>query len=185
VGWLLLVVIALPSAASAMELVTNGDFEEDLAPAWDVEAVGSAAAVTRGTGYDGDPDFEVLAEKGTGNGHGKLSQVIVIPSTDLEVSVNLRMEVSATAGGPWAAAGLALYYEDAFGNLLGTTAIVRTTPDCPWVDGDTFHVIPAPDEAWHGYVVGVDDELLNLPGVDPVTIHQLRISLLAQVGGDC
>ena len=181
---LLLLLLVLPSYVVAIELVTNGGFEDVLPPAWQDEFVGAATSVTRSTGYDGDPDYEVLVEKGTGNGQAKLSQAIVIPSIDVVFSVNAKVQVSVSVG-PWAAAGVALHYEDHFGNVRGTTVILRKTSACPWSDGDTFHMILAPDEDWNSYGFNVADELVNLAGVDPLAIRQVRVSLFGEVGGDC
>lgn len=181
---LLVLVLVLPSYVLAIELVTNGGFEEVLPPAWQDESVGAATSVTRSTGYDSDPDYEVLVEKGTGNGHGKLNQTIVIPSLDVDFSVVAKAQVSVSVG-PWAAAGVALHYEDRFGNVRGTTVILRKTSACPWSDSDTFHMISVPDENWNTYGFNVADELVNLAGVDPLAIHQVRISLFGEVGGDC
>ena len=181
----LIVVLAVPASAIALELVTNGAFESDLAPAWKEDALGAAASVSRSTGYDGDPDYEVLVQKGTGNGHSTLSQIIVIPSVDVTVSLSTKIEVSATSGGPWAGAGVALHYEDSLGETLGTTMIVGRTADCPWVDTPTLHMIPAPDQEWNSVQLTVGDELANLPGVDMMAVHQIRVRLFGQVGGDC
>jgi hypothetical protein len=183
---LLMLGFALPSSAVAIELVTNGGFEDELSPAWQEDVVGAAAVIDRATGYDGDQDYEVLVQKGTGNGHARLDQTIVIPSTDLAFSVNAMLKASATEGGtPWAAAGVALHYEDGFGNVQGTTMILCKTTACPWIDSDTLHLIPAPDENWNNFGFNLDDELLNLSGVDPLAIHQIRFSLVGQTGGDC
>lgn len=181
---LLLLLLVPTSSVPAIELVTNGWFEEALPPAWQVEAVGAAATVTRATGYDGDPDYEVLVEKGTGNGHGKLNQTVVIPSLDVDFSVTAMAQVAVSTG-PWAAAGVALHYEDHFGNVLGTTMIVRRTSACPWSDGDTLHMIPVADESWNSYGFDLGAELAHLPGVDPDAIRQVRVSLFGEVGGDC
>jgi hypothetical protein len=180
----LVLVLTLPCWAAALELVEDGGFESDPSPAWQAERVGAASAISRSTGYDGDPDFEVLAEKGTGNGYARLEQIVVVPSVDVAFAVTARIQVDATSG-PWAAAGVALDYENSFGDILGTTVIVRTTVDCPWIDSGTFHMIQAPDEAWNGYGFNVAAELGNLAEVDPNAIRQIRVSLLAQVGGDC
>jgi hypothetical protein len=181
---ILVVVLVLPSSAMAIELAANGDFEVDLSLGWKMETLGSATSFSRDTTYDGDPDTEVLVEKGTGNGHALLNQTVVVPSTDVSFSVHARIEVSSTSG-PWAAAGVALHYESAVGDVLGTTMIVGRTVDCPWIDSDSFHMIPAPDGEWNLYAFNVADELINLPGVDMMAVHQIRISLYGQVGGDC
>lgn len=176
--------LALPSVGGAMELVINGDFETDPALDWKEDLAGAATLIDWATTYDADPDYEVLVQKGTGNGHAKLEQTIVIPSTDIDVSAELKMVVS-TSTGPWSAAGMALHYEDSFGAVLGSTVIVGRTSACPWVDGEDFHMIEAPDELWNPYELNVGDELANLPGVDMMAVHQIRISLFGQVGGDC
>jgi hypothetical protein len=181
---ILLLMVALPSYAGAIELVTNGGFETDTSPGWEKDLVGTGAGVTRSTGYDGDPDYEVLVEKGTGNGHGKLDQIIAVPSVDLAFSVNAKIQVLATSDA-WAAAGVALHYESYLGDILGTTMIVGKTSYCPWADSGNLHLIEAPDEAWNGYAFNVADELANLADVDPNAIRQIRISLFAQVGDDC
>jgi hypothetical protein len=182
---LVFLLLVFPSYVAAIELVTNGDFESDLAPAWQEESVGAAVMIGRSVTFDVDPDYEVVVQKATGNGYGKLIQPVVVPATDLDFSVNAKIQVSATSGGPWAAAGVALHYEDSLGDVLGTTMIVRVTAECPWIDSDTFHMIPAPDEEWNAFSFNVDDELANLPGVDMMAIHQIRIVIFGQVGGDC
>ena len=182
---ILLLMFILPSSVMAIELVTNGGFESDLPPEWQEEFVGAATSVVRSTGYDDDPDYEVLVEKGTGNGSAMLNQTIVIPSIDVVFSVNAKLQVSASSGGPWAATGVALHYEDHLGDVLGTTLIVRTTLDCPWIDSETFHMIPVPDEEWNSHGFDVHNELTNLSGVDLQAIHQIRINLFGQSGGDC
>jgi hypothetical protein len=182
---LLLLVLVLPSSVMAMELVTNGGFEGDLPPDWQEDTVGAATVISRSVGYDGDPDYEVLVEKGTGNGHAKLNQTVVIPSVDVAFSANAKIQVASSGGGPWAAAGVALYYEDSLGEVLGVTMILRKTIDCPWLDSDTFHMIPVADEEWKNHAFNLSNELSNLPGVDMQAIHQIRICLFGQTGGDC
>jgi len=181
----ILLLSALPSLVMAGELVTNGGFEEDVNTGWKEDLSGADASVSRASGHDDDPDYEVLAQKLTGNGFAKLNQTVVVPSTDVGFSVNAKMQASADTDPAWAAAGLALYYEDSLGVVLGTTTIIRKTPLCPWVDSDTFHMIAAADEEWNNYNFNVGTELANLPGVDMMAVHQIRISLFGQVGGDC
>jgi hypothetical protein len=173
------------TTATALELVVNGGFEEAFPPEWQEYSVGAATTVDTSTAYDGDPDQEARVQKGTGNGFARLNQVVVLPSLNVHFAVNAKIEASASSGGPWAAAGVALHYEDYFGHLLGTTVIVGKTPTCPWADSDTLNVIEAPDSNWNAYGFNLDDELLNLAGVDPLSVHQLRISLFGQTGGDC
>ncbi len=179
----LVALLLVPPSLPALELVTNGGFETDLPPAWQEESIGAATSVARSASYDADPDLEVLAEKGTGDGAARLSQTVVIPSVDVAFSVKARLQ--ATADGAWAAAAVALQYEDHLGRPLGATMILRRTPDCPWTGSDTLHLIPAPDEEWGSYSLHVGDELAYLPGVDPLAVHRVRVSLVATAGGDC
>lgn len=175
----------LPAAAFGLELVANGDFEQDYTTGWAAEFVGSAATATRGTSFDGDPDYEVLVQKGTGNGSARLHQLIPVPSVDLAFSAALKCMTSATSGGPWAAGALLLQYEDEFANVLGTTAIGQRTALCPWTNSGTFHWIPAVDQNWHDYGFVVADELAFLSEVDPQDVRRIRIVAAGVVGGDC
>lgn len=177
--------IAAPS--SAMELVANGAFEQGLEPAWTIETAGVAAFTVRATTLQPDPDFEVLVQKDSGNGHAKIYQTVVVPSVDLDVSVTARFQAAADYGEthPWAAAAMLIYYEDQFGSLQGTTCIGRLTGYCPWTDTETFHIIPVTIEGWTTYTFHVEDELQNFPGAVLDQITRIRVVLAAIVGADC
>jgi hypothetical protein len=177
--------ILLGTQVGALELLTNGDFEQDLAENWTVEMAGSSTFAVRATSLDGDPDYEVLSQKGTGNGHVKVYQVIPIPSTDLNFTVTTKLQADISTLGPWAAAGMLIYYEDRLGNILGTTCIVWKTPDCPWEETDEFHIIEAPNQDWNDYSFSLEEELAHFPGLDREEVKQIRISLSAVVSGDC
>ena len=182
---LLLLALWLPISVSALELVANGDFEEELTPAWTTATSGAATVTVRATTFDGDPDYEALAQKGTGNGHAKISQVMVVPSLDLDLSAALRCEAYSSPGGPWAVGGLVIDYEDLHGNVLGTTLIGAKTSLCPWHDSGTFHWIAAPDQNWNDYALNLADEIVNLYDVDPADVQCVRMTLTGLVGGDC
>lgn len=182
---LCIVWMGAPAASYGLELIANGDFEQGFPPAWETEFVGSAASALRSPAFDGDPDFEAMAQKGTGNGYARLHQVVPIPSLDLDFSAHLKCEATASAGGPWAVGALLLQYEDAFANVLGTTAIGQKSPLCPWADSGTFHWIPVADQGWHAYGFHVADELVNLYDVDPAAVCRIRIVATGVVGGDC
>ena len=183
---LVLLFFALPSFAAAIELVDNGGFEDDQTIGWVEETVGSSATIDRSVGYDPDPDFEIRVEKLTGNGHARLDQTVAVPSADAVFSAAVMIDVEASAkGGPWAAAGIALDYENYLGDALGTTMILRKTVDCPWIDSGKLHLIVVPDAAWNTVGFNLADELANLTDVDLHAVHQIRISLFGQVGGDC
>jgi hypothetical protein len=184
-GLALALIIAAPSPA--MELVANGGFEQALEPAWTIETAGVATFTTRATTLQPDPDFEVLVQKDSGNGHTKVYQTIVVPSVDLAFSVTARFQSFADFGEahPWAAAAVLIYYEDQFGGLQGTTCIGRLTGYCPWSDTPTFHIIPAADEGWNTYSFNIADELQNFPGAVGDEVTRVRVVIAAVVGADC
>jgi hypothetical protein len=184
-GLALSLFIAAP--ATAMELVANGAFEQELEPAWTVETAGVAAFTVRATTLQPDPDYEVLVQKDSGNGHAKVYQTIVVPSVDLALSVTARFQSAADFGEahPWAAAAVMIYYEDQFGGLQGTTCIGRLTGYCPWANTGTFHIIPAANENWNTYTLSIADELQNFPAAASDQVTRIRIVLAAVVGADC
>jgi hypothetical protein len=172
------------AGASGLELVANGDFESDFAPAWEQSTSGTAVWIERGIGFDADPDYEARVRKGTGNGRGKLSQSFNVPGTNLRFSARLLASATASSTDIWAAGVLMLSYQDPAGNVLGRTAIGATTHGCPWTDGDTFHLLGSPTGAWQDWSFTLDDELANLPGVDPSQVRRLEVALLVEAT-DC
>jgi len=184
-GLTLLVALFCAAPAHALDLVRNGDFESELEANWRIETAGLSTFTIRATPFEPDGDYEVLAQKGTGNGHAKIYQVVPIPTTELDFSIRVKLQASATATGPWSASGVFLYYEDFFGNILGTTAIVDRTLHCPWTESAVLRLIDVPDAEWHEYGFDLAAELENFPGLDPEQVKQVRISLTSLVGGDC
>jgi hypothetical protein len=84
-----LVLFLIIGISNAGVLLTNGDFEEPLATGWFQGSSGSGfMTIVRETYYDPDPDYEVFVHKGDETGSIKLFQTVVIPTTDLEFSVN-------------------------------------------------------------------------------------------------
>jgi hypothetical protein len=183
----LLLLTALAAPAHALELVTNGDFEQPLTGAWTPDLAGVATLAVRATTFHPDPDYEVLVQKGSGNGHAKIHQTNIVPSPQVTFSIDAKLQTSASAAEshPWAAAAILLYYEDQFGNLQGTSCILRRTAYCPWTESSTFHFIEAADTEWNTYTFNLLDELQNFPGVEIDQVTRIRICLSAVVGGDC
>jgi len=177
-------VLLSAAGASGLELVTNGDFESAFDPAWEQSTSGTAVWIERGTSYDADPDYEARVRKSTGNGRGKLSQTFNLPGTDVRFSARLLASATASATDIWAAGVLMLSYQDLAGNVLGRTAIGATTHGCPWVSDDTFHLLGSSTGAWQDWSFHLDDELANLPGVDPMQVRRLEVALLVEAT-DC
>jgi hypothetical protein len=179
--WVALCCLALP--AQALELVTNGDFEQPLTTGWQQEATGAAWFIDRATTYDPDPDYEAFVRHETGTGVARLYQEIVIPSTNVQFAVRAKMQATATSTA-WSGAAVALSYFDQYGFLLGETYIGVKSPYCPWADGPTFHLISGATGTWMDYAFNVADELTNLPGIDPAAVHKITVGLYVRVA-DC
>lgn len=182
--------IALLGAAGAMfpaagttELLTNGDFETPLTDGWTTETSGYDVTFDRATGYEPDPDYEVKVAKGTGSGFARLSQTVALPGLDAVLSADLKVTTSATVTA-WAVAVLSIEYLDETGHLLGETYIGDLSRYCPWVSTEALHLIEVDPFVWATHTLALDEELANLPAVDPFEVLAVRLSLLAYVD-DC
>lgn len=171
---------ALPAGAG--ELVINGDIEQTLDQGWTQEVDG-AGGIDRSVSYDPDPDYEVMVRKTTGSGSVQLHQRVPCPTTDLAFSASVKIMASATSEA-WSGAALRLVYIDYHGFTLGSTNICARTGRCPWNDSATDHYMEVPAYAWTDYAFNLNDELANLPGVDPAQIKEIVVSLYT-VASDC
>ena len=180
---LLAIVMLAGTQVSALELVVNGQFEQDLSLGWNQSVAGTGALANRGTTYHPDDDYEGHCYKPTGSGYGSLEQTIPIPSTDLEFSVDAEFYSMATSSA-WAVSAVLISYLDESGFALGKTAICAPTANCPWTGSKRFHMIPAAVNVWETYSFNVANELGNLSGVDPAAVKKIGVELLAYVA-DC
>jgi hypothetical protein len=162
--------------ADALELLTNGDFEEPLSPAWDQTITGTTASITRAQHYDPDADYEVYLYKWTGDGEARLSQTIAVPGLDVEFTANANLFATATSSA-WSGAALLIAYLDEGDAVLGETCICARSYYCPWTNSSTFHIIEAVPSQWTIYNVKIDEELENLPGIEASRIRQLCVTL--------
>lgn len=179
-AWLLVLcgLAALP--AQADNLVTNGGFELPFAPDWVQTNTASSFTVDRGIGYDPDPDYEAHIVQNTGLGWVRLAQTLWVPETDVDFSASLYFNATATSTA-WAAAALVIEYLDASQVRLGETRLGNWTPYCTWENGPDQHLLGLPAGMWTPWSFNVNDELLNLPAVDPMQVRFLRVSLLTDV----
>lgn len=178
----LFLVIGMSSAAV---LITNGEFEEPLETGWFQGSSGSGVmTIVRETYFDPDPDYEVFVHKGDETGSIKLFQTVVIPTTDLEFSVNAKLIVYGTSAQCWSGAGVCILYLNASNVVLGSSKICAGTVACPWQSNDSCHVVAAIDTLWNSYAFNIDDELVNVPAVNGSDVAKIQISLLAQCVDD-
>ncbi len=177
---LCILLVFLLAQCLAVELITNGDFEQPLTTHWEQITSGPNTIINRATHYDPDPDYEVYVYKGIGSGYARLYQTVNIPSTDLDFTVHAKSYVYASSSA-WAGAAVVISYLDELGFLLGETYICARTTYCPWTNNPTFHIIDISDSLWHNYGFNINDELSHLSGVNPLDINQIQISLFDEI----
>lgn len=175
---LLAAVLLAAVPARGVELVTNGQFELPLDSGWQQDV--SGGSIDRATNYDPDPDYEVWCYKATGAGFARLLQTISLQGVDVDFSAALRVAVSATSTA-WAAAGLSLTYLDAAQQPLGETFVGVHTQYCPWSDSPTFHIVYLDPSVWQTSGFSIQDELVNLSGVDPDEVKAVQVMVHVEV----
>ncbi len=175
--WIFSWALAIPllAGASELELTVNGDFEQPLAIGWEIDASGEGLSILRGNYFDHDTDCEVNITCDEGYGEASLWQVVLLPETNVAFSVELTCftEDGATA---WCVAGLMITYRDAGTAPVGRTFIGSMSPNCTWESDGDFHVIDATGD-WSTWSFVLDDELENLPEVDPSRIRSMELKL--------
>jgi hypothetical protein len=174
----------------AGNLSVNGDFEQDLSIAWELASNGYNPTITRGTAYDPDPDYEAYAFKDYGSGYAKLYQVIDLlgmSTADLDFSINAKVYAWDNNADQlcWAAAAVIITYMNESGARLGDTKICMRTTPCPWQNTSTCHLITATDSFWHNYSFNINDELGNLPGVNPSNVKKIEVALYDTTAHTC
>lgn len=179
--------IMITSIAFAGNLLVNPDFELDLATGWIATTNGANDTINRATGYDPDPDYEAFIFKGYGSGYAKLAQPVTVPSTDLDFSVRAKIYAYDNNADTlcWAAAGVIISYMDDLDMILGDTRICMRTTPCDWQNSSTCHLITVSDSFWHDYSFNIDDELLNLPGIDPGDVKKISIAFYDTTAHTC
>jgi len=178
---LLLSLISIP--ASALELVTNPGFEEPLTVGWETEMVGSGNVATRATTYDPDGDYEARIYRGTGSGSIRLSQIVAIPNLDVDFAVNAKIAAAATSTA-WAAGAISITYLNGDGFKLGETRFFYGSTYCSWESSNTTHLIPVTPNLWQELTLNLEEEMSNLPGVNPADVSKLKIAMYGLVT-DC
>lgn len=174
---IILIILMIAGIAFAGNLLTNGDFEQELDVGWQQSTLDIPFTIERETYFDQDPNYEVLVLKTSSNGFVSLYQVVDIPNTDIDFSGTAKMFAFANLPGDWAGAAVIISYIDESDAVLGETRICTYTTDSPWVDSPTLHLIVASDANWHDYSFNIDDELTNLSGVNPLDIKKLQIAV--------
>ncbi len=168
--------------------IINGDFEQSLDQGWATTSGGSNITINRATNYEPDPDYELLAQKGAGNGFIKISQITDI-TTPSEFNFSVKAKLYAYDNNAdtltYAAVAVRIGYRSATGALLGETRICQFTAPCPWQNTSTCHLIFVSDSLWHTHSFNLQTELGNLPGVNPANVKKVEIALYDTTAHTC
>ncbi|HEC77742.1 MAG TPA: hypothetical protein ENI34_01195 [candidate division WOR-3 bacterium] len=174
---IIITLLCLAATVFAYNLLTNADFEQPLTEGWIQDHTSTSYAIDRATNYDPDPDYEARVYTGTGSGYAVLYQVVDIPATDIDFSCKAKLYAYDNHTSAWCGAALRISYLNSSGSQLGETRICYKSTQCPWSNSSTMHVITTADSLWHDYSFNIDDELTNLPGVNPTQVAKIKISL--------
>ncbi len=172
----------------AQNLLTNGDFEQDLNIGWTRDSAGYYIYMDRATNYENDPDYEARTEKQVGSGYARLYQIVDISSpSDLTFSAKVKLYAYDNNADTltFAASAIRIRYRDISGTLLGETRICQFTAPCPWQNTSTCHLIIVNDWLWHNYSFNLATELQNLPGVNPENVKKVEIALYDTTAHTC
>jgi len=175
------------STGGAQELVVNGDFELDISTGWSIDSLEGMTpyldTIDRDTSFNPDPGYEARVKK-YDSAHAKLYQIFDVATTNLAFGIKTKLYAAElNQATTWAGAAIVLSYMNDSGTVLGETRICYKTIHSPWVDSPTMHLIVAPDSNWNVYSFNVNDELTNLPGVNPLEIAKVRVALFDTTDG--
>ncbi len=165
------------------KVLINGDFEQPLTVGWKQknQNVSYSDEINRATNLDDDEDYELIVEK-LSSGQMKLYQIVEIANANLHFSVNAKMSAAEqnTEAEYWAAAVIGLLFLDKDNAVLGETKITAKSLHCPWTDTKNLHIISVDDYSkWHNYSFNINDELDNLPGINPKDVKKIQIAISA------
>ncbi len=174
----LLIPLLFLSLASAQELLTNGDFEQEITVGWVWTYSGSGTHLAdRQVGYHPDPDYEAHTYQYDNPGESRLAQKVETPGVMLELSFWAKFEEGAGSSTCWPAACFAVCYYDAADVLLGETRFYYSTY-ANWTPSPTLSLYRITNPDWQQYTLNIADELnQNLPGVNPADVAKIEVAL--------
>ncbi len=181
-----LLLLSLGSSVLGVELLENGDFEEDLSVGWTQDLGGSNYTIDRDTSYCLDPDYEAYVEKFLQT-YVELEQTVPVVGLNLLFSGEARFENKCESNtyGYFAASAVRLEYKNSSGTTLGETRIFNGTTDCDWTSGPDLHLIEVTDDTWHEFRLLIQDEMEHLPSVDPAQVTQITVGLYCYCTDNC
>ncbi len=176
----LVVGLLVVTTVSGAELLTNGDFEQDISVGWTEQASGGEYTIGRDIFHNADPDYEACVRKYL-TGYATLTQTVSVPNTNLFFSAEARFsnECEDNVYNYFAASAIRLEYQDSSGVTLGETRIFSGTEYCDWASTSSLHLIEVAGDEWLELSFLVEEEVRNIPDVNPDDVAQVTISLYA------
>ena len=182
---LLLVLPLLLGIALGQNLLTNGDFEQDMSVGWTATQGGAGShVVERYMGQHPDPDYEVLVQQVSGSGWTKCHQIVDITDVDVEVSFWAQFYIGGGWSTCWPVTAVFIEYLDENGLFLGDTRICHHNAYWNWVPTSTRHLITVTNPDWTEYTYDIRQELdNNLPGVNVADVAKIGVALYDYTSG--
>jgi hypothetical protein len=176
-------VVALAGSGFAVELLTNGDFEQPLDVGWTDTVVGSTGvAVFEHSDTLGQPvpGFAARVKKDLAS-YASLSQTVSVPDADLALSFDGRLSIGGGSSSCWPVAAFVVRYLDGTGVSLGNTKLYLHDQYCNWVDSDTQNLIDVNTPGvWTPFSLNISNELAsNLPGVNAANVRQVTLEFFS------
>uniref|UniRef100_A0A7C6EGE5 Uncharacterized protein n=1 Tax=candidate division WOR-3 bacterium TaxID=2052148 RepID=A0A7C6EGE5_UNCW3 len=167
----------------AGEFIFNGKFEDSLKH-WNTYAHGETYTITTDKIYEEDPDSEVYVGR-LDKRETAIYQTCYIPGLDLNFSFKVKLYAKSydTLHPHPAISSIILSYLDVDENIQGETRIFRYAESLYWYPSPVLHLIEISDTNWFNYTLNIADELSNLPGVNPIDIKKLRVTLYTRSYG--
>ncbi len=161
----------------------NGSFEDSL-NYWNCYAQGETYTINTDKIYEEDPDSEVYVGR-LDRFLTAISQTCYVPDFALNLSFKAKIvaQCSDTSHPSPAVAAIIISYLDIDENILGETRLFNYCDTLYWTPSPTIHLIELGDTNWIIDTINIFEELQNLPGVNPLDILKLRITLLGQSYG--
>jgi hypothetical protein len=169
----------------SQNLLTNGDFEQDLSAGWTKDTGGYGFFTTaRSPDYQPDPDYEALDSLYSGAGNCRLSQRVDVPGPVLSLSFWAKFGIYGASSTCWPVAYVGVGYHDATGQLLGETRVYYHDTYCTWTSTSTMSLIEVTNPDWTQYSIDIAQELSqHLPGVNPADVRKLSVALVDTTAG--
>jgi len=182
---LLLILPIAFGLALADNLLTNGDFEQELSVGWTQTYGGYGNHMAeRSSWRHPDPDYEVWVQQYDGSGWNRLEQIVDVTDVDVDFSFIGKFDIGGGSSVCWPVGSVILEYYNTGGVLLGETRFCRASPYCNWTPSSTLNLIPIGGNEWMPWSLNVLEEITyNLPGVDAEQVAKIGVAIYNYTSG--